>query len=121
MPTLTKELLSGSVGGQPILITATASTGTIIHTTSTSSTVIDEVWLYATNTSAVGYSIFVEYGGTSQPTNILPFYIEPSSGLYILLPGLILSGTGVAGRVIRAYASTGSVINVVGYVNRYTP
>ena len=121
MPTLTKELLSGSVGGQPILITATGSTGTTIHTTSTSSTVIDEIWLYATNTSGFGYSLFVEYGGTSQPTNIMSFYIEPSSGLYIVLPGTILTGTGSAGRVVRAYASTANVIDVVGYVNRFTP
>ena len=121
MSTITKEFLSGSVGGQPILIAATGSTGTTIHTTLSSSTVIDEIWLYASNTSGFAYSLFIEYGGTSQPTNILPFLIEPSSGLFIVLPGTILSGTGSTGRVVRAYASTANVINVVGYVNRFTP
>jgi len=49
MATFTKALLSGSTQGKGIKVVATASTGTTIHTTGTSSTTVDEVWLYAYN------------------------------------------------------------------------
>ena len=118
MATFTKVLLSGSTGGQPIKVVATASTGTLIHTTGTSTSTIDEVWLYANNTSASQVKLTIEYGGTTSPDNQIITAIPSGSGLSILLPGLVLTGDGSVGRSVRAFAGTTNVINIVGYVNR---
>ncbi len=40
---IAKVLLSGSTGGMPIKVVATATTGTTIHATGTSASIIDEV------------------------------------------------------------------------------
>lgn len=118
MPTYSKLHLSGSTGGQPIKISANASSGNLIHTTGISASVIDEVWLYATNTSASAVTLTVEYGGVTNPDNRIILSIPATSGLTLVLPGLTLSGTGSVGREVRVFAGTGSVVNVVGYVNR---
>lgn len=118
MPTFTKVHLSGSTGGQPIKVGATATPGTTIHTTGTSSSNIDEIWLYANNTSASAVKLSVEYGGTTSPDNHIELTIDAEAGLVLVIPGLILSGTGSAGRVVTAFAATTNVINITGYVNR---
>ena len=51
MATFSKQLLSGSTNGRPIAVSASATPGTIIHTSQSGTSGIDEVWLYATNTS----------------------------------------------------------------------
>jgi len=118
MATFTKVHLSGSTGGQPIKVVATASTGTTIHATGTSSTAIDEVWIYATNTDTVTRTLTIEYGGTTNPDNRIIVGIPSQSGLTICVAGLILSGTGAAARTITAFGSAANIINVIGYVNR---
>jgi hypothetical protein len=118
MATYTKETLSASTGGQPIKITTTSSPGTTIHTTQISSDIKDEIWLYATNTSISTVAVTLQYGGTSNPDDSIIVGIPAQTGLSLILPGIILNGDGTNGRVIRAYAGTGNVINIVGYVNR---
>lgn len=113
-----KVVLSGSTGGMPIKVVATATTGTTIHTTGTSASVIDEVWLYATNTSSATVTLTIEYGATTNPDNRIIVGIPSMSGLSICVAGLILVGTGSAGRTITAFAGTASVINIAGYINR---
>jgi len=49
MATYTKVKLSESTTGRMIKVAQTATAGTLIHATGTSSTIIDEVWLYAVN------------------------------------------------------------------------
>jgi hypothetical protein len=115
---ISKQILSGSTGGMPIKVVATATTGTTIHATGTSSSVIDEVWLYATNTSNSTATLTIEYGSTTAPDQNIILSIPAKSGLTICLTGLILVGTGAAARTITAFASVANVINIVGYVNR---
>lgn len=115
---IAKTLLSGSTGGMPINVVATATTGTTIHATGTSSTVIDEVWLYATNTSAASVNLTIEFGSTTAPDQNIILAIPAKSGLSICVAGLTLTGTGSAARIITAFAATSNVINIVGYVNR---
>lgn len=115
-----KVLLSGSTGGRLIKVAATATTGTTIHATGTSSTVLDEVWLYAVNSSASDVKLTIEFGGTTSPDDLIEFTVKSEDGLYLLVPGLILSGTGSASRTITAFAGTANVINIGGYVNRIT-
>ena len=118
MATFTKVALSGSTQGKGIKVVATATTGTTIHATGTSSTIIDEVWLYAYNSSTGPVSLTVEFGGTTSPDNNIKIDIPPTSGLTLVVPGLILTGTGAAANTVTAFAGTANVVTLSGYVNR---
>jgi hypothetical protein len=118
MATYSKELLSGSTQGKAIKVVATASTGTTIHATGVSATIEDEIWLYAYNSSAAGVVLTLQYGGTTAVDNDIKISIPATSGLTLVVPGLILTGTGSAANTVYAYAATANVITVNGYVNR---
>lgn len=118
MATFSKVLLSGSTQGKAIKVAATASTGTTIHATGTSSSVQDEIWLYAYNSSASGVVLTLQYGGTTAVDNDIKITVPGSSGLTLVIPGLILTGTGSAANTIYAYAGTANIITINGYVNR---
>lgn len=118
MATFNKVLLSGSTQGKGIKVAATASTGTTIHATGTSSSTIDEVWLYAFNSSAGAVTLTIEFGGTTAPDNQIILSIPSASGLTLVVPGLCLTGTGAAANTVTAYAGTTNVITISGYVNR---
>lgn len=118
MATFTKVALSGSTQGKGIKVAATASTGTTIHATGTSSTIIDEVWLYAYNSSTGPITLTVQFGGTTTPDNDIKIDIPATSGLTLVVPGLILTGTGAAANTVYAYAGSANVITLSGYVNR---
>lgn len=118
MATFSKQILSGSTQGKAIKVVATASTGTTIHATGTSSTIIDEVWLYAYNSSTGAVTLTIQYGGTTAVDNDIKIDIPPTSGLTLIVPGLILTGTGAAANTVYAYAGTTNVITISGYVNR---
>jgi hypothetical protein len=118
MATYTKELLSGSTQGKAIKVVATASTGTTIHATGTSATIEDEIWLYAYNSSALAVTLTVQFGGTTAVDNDIKLLIPATAGLTLVIPGLILTGTGAAANTVYAYAATANVLTVSGYVNR---
>jgi hypothetical protein len=118
MATYSKVLLSGSTQGQPITVVATASTGTTIHSTGTSNTIIDEVWLYANNTSTSPALLTVQFGGTGAVQHAKPITLAPQSGDVLIVAGLPLTGTGSAANTIAAFAATASVITISGYINR---
>jgi hypothetical protein len=118
MATYTKVLLSGSTYGEPELVVATSSPGTTIHATGTSASIIDEVWLYANNTSTSPVLLTVQFGGTSAPLNSKPITLAPQSGDVLIVAGLPLTGTGSAANTVYAFAATASVITISGYINR---
>ena len=118
MATFSRIHLSSSTGGQPITVAATATPGTNVHTTGVATTTFDEVYLWAHNSSDAAVKLTVEYGGTGDPQHHVEVTVQPESGLVMVLPGLSLSGDGVAGRSVKAFAGTANVITVVGHVNR---
>jgi hypothetical protein len=120
MATFEKVLLSGSTQGKAIKVAATTSgsAGTTIHATGTSSSVIDEVWLYAYNSSASSTVLTIQFGGVTAVDNEIKLSIPPTSGLTLVIAGLVLTGTGSAANTIAAYAATTNVVTVSGYVNR---
>lgn len=118
MATFTKVRLSGSTSGAPIKVGATTSPGTAIHSTGTSASVIDEIWLYAYNSSTATQLLTIQFGGTTSVDNDIRIFIPSQSGLTLIVPGLLLSGTGSAANNVLAYASTTNVVTVSGYVNR---
>lgn len=115
MATFSKIPLSASTNGKGILVTATATTGTTIHTAGAGTTNFDEVWLYAHNNSASSVKLTIEYGSTAAQDNI-EITIPAESGLVLVVPGLFLNNS----LVVTAFAGTGSVITIHGYVNRVT-
>ena len=120
MATYSKVLLAGSTQGKAIKVAATSSTGTIIHTTNADHTIEDEIWLYAYNSSAAAVVLTIQFGGTTAVDNDIKLSIPATSGLTLVVPGLILTGTGAVGNTVYAYAATTNVITISGYVNRIT-
>jgi hypothetical protein len=119
MATFAKEILSGSTNGRAVKVAATGSPGTTIHTGSTNTSVIDEIWLYAVNSSTSNVKLTVEWGSTSAPDDIIEVTVPPESGLMVVAPGLIIKGAASA-LVVRAFASSANVVTVHGFVNRIT-
>jgi hypothetical protein len=118
MATFSKVKLSGSTNGRGIKVVATATAGTTIHATGTSSSILDEVWLYAYNSDTAAVVLTIELGGVTVPDDNIKLTIPANSGLTLVLPGLILSGTGSAASTIAAFASVTNKIVITGYVNR---
>lgn len=118
MSVYTKVLLSGSTSGRPIKVTPTSSPGETIHTATATATEIDEIWLWAANTSAATVNLSVQWGGTTTPDDYIcsAFPIEANSDAVLVAAGLVLTG----GLLVKAFASVADVITVFGYVNRIT-
>jgi hypothetical protein len=107
-----KRVLSGSTNGRPIKVAATATTGTTIHTAH--ATNLDEVWLWAVNTDTAARKLTIELGGTTSPDDLIEVTVAAESGLTLIVPGLVLTDS----LVVRAFAATANVVNIVGFVNR---
>lgn len=122
MATFTKLALqpTGSTGtGLAIKVSQTATAGTAIHTASTTTTTIDEIWLYAVNTSAASVKLTIEWGEATSPDGHIEVFVQPEAGLVNITPGLVLQGNATA-KVVRAFAATANVICIHGFVNRIT-
>ena len=122
MATFTKLALqpAGTTGdGLGILVAATATAGTAIHTASATTTTIDEVWLYAYNNDTASVVLTVEFGGVTAPKDIIKSTITSQSGLVLICAGLVVQGNATA-KVVRAFAGTANKISIFGYVNRIT-
>ncbi len=119
MATFSKVKLGGSTNGRGILVAATSSPGTNIHTTTTTASTIDEVWLYAQNTDTTARKLTLEWGGTGSG-DIIEFTVPAESGLYLVSAGLILLYNGSTSTTIAAFAATTNVLSIYGFVNRIT-
>lgn len=119
MATFTKELLSGSTNGRPIKVAATATAGTLIHTASATAGVIDELWIYASNSSTDAQLLTVELGGVTDPDDLVVTALPGSTeaALVVVIPGVPITG----GVDVKAFSTDADVVNIVGYVNRITP
>ncbi len=120
MATFTKNLLSGSTNGKAIKVIATTTPGTTIHTAVAGTSSLDEIWLYAVNSSATAVKLTIEWGEAESggEAGNIELTILAESGLMLVIPGLLLQNT----LVIKAFAGTESgnegAILIHGYVNR---
>jgi hypothetical protein len=114
MATFTKSLLSGSTNGKGIKITTTASAGDTIHTASSGTSALDEVWLWATNEDAAAIVVTLQYGGTTAVDNSITVSVPPGGGLVPLVAGLLLQNS----LVVKAFAGTANKVVVYGFVNK---
>lgn len=121
MATFTKHILSESIDGAPILVTGTTSaSATVIHTGPTDTSVMEEVWLYAMNTGSTTLKLTIEWGGSTDGY-LIEQMIPTEAGLVLVAPGLLIQGNLETPITIKAFnATTGSVINITGYINRIT-
>lgn len=116
MATFSKKILSGSTDGRPVLVAATSSPGTTIHTGSSTAATIQEIWLYASNPSGAQRTVTVQWGGTTSPNDHITFVLPAQSGLVVVAPGLILKGNATP-LVVRAFADSANQVNISGYIN----
>ena len=119
MATFTKKILSASTDGKQIKVAATATAGTLIHTGSTTTTTLDEVWIYAVNSSASSVKLTIEWGEATAPDGNIEVTVQPEAGLVTVIPGLLIKGNATA-LTVRAFAATANVININGFVNQIT-
>jgi len=115
MATFSKQLLSGSTNGKAIKVAATATAGTTIHTAASGTSTIDEIWLYAHNTSSSAVKLTLEWGEATAPDGNIEINIgAEGTGMVLVAPGIPLQNS----LVVKAFAGTANVINIFGYVNR---
>jgi hypothetical protein len=115
MATFSKRPLSSSTNGKGVLVVATGTLGTLIHTSASGTASFDEIWLYAQNTSSASSKLTVEYGGTATEDQI-EITIPGESGLVLVVPGLFLNNS----LAVRAFAGSANILSIHGYVNRVT-
>lgn len=114
MATYTKHILSGSTDGKGIKVTQTATAGDTIHTAH--ATALDEIWLYAVNTSGSDIKLTIEWGQADAPDGNIEVTTLAESGLILVIPGLLLTNS----LVVKAFAGTANVLVIHGFVNRIT-
>jgi hypothetical protein len=115
MPTYTKTKLSGA-GVRNGALYVQYATDVLAHETGTSSTVLDEVWLWAHNHGIIPAQIRIDIGTLRlQP-------MVPPSTTVLVLAGHPISGTGSATtQVLLSDWLYQGEPTVFGYVNRITP
>ena len=111
---ITPRVLSGSTNGRGILVAATATPGTTLHTVSSTSTELDEITLYANNSHTTDIVLTIELGGTTSPDDLVQVTVPTQSGWNLIVCGHRLSG----GVVVKAFAGTANKISMYGEVNR---
>jgi len=116
MATYAKQLLSGSTNGKGILVVATATAGTTIHTAVSGTSDLDELWVYAVNSSDADVKLTLEWGEATAPDGNIEQTVPAESGLMLLVPGLLLQNS----LVLKAFAGTTNVVVIHGYANRIT-
>ena len=117
MATFSKRLLSGSTDGKAVKVTGTGTGSTVtVHTAVAGTTDLDEIWIYANNTSASSVKLTLEWGTATAADGNIELSVAAESGLVLVTAGLLLQNS----LVVKAFAGTADVILLHGYVNRIT-
>ena len=116
MASYAKIQLTGGTNGRGIKVAATATRGTTIHTATAVASVLDEIHLWAFNSDSAERLLTIEFGGVTDPDDLIEILIPSQQGLIQVVPGLVLDG----GLVVTAFAAAANVITLNGFVNRIT-
>lgn len=117
MSNYSREVLSGSTDGMPVLIAAVAiASGTLIHTAIAGVAGIDEIYLSVTNTDTVDRLLTIGWGGVTDPDNLVckSVLIPAKSGPTPIINGLNLRN----GLLVKASCDAANIMLLTGYVNR---
>ena len=121
MATYSKAALSGGAAdGTGIELAIDSGTFTTVHTTTTTATTLDEIWLYAQNTDTSDRKLTLKFGGTDDPDDLIEVTIPTEAGLVLVVPGLILAGKASTGLILLGACAVASKMTVYGYINRIT-
>ena len=118
MATYSKLRLSGNTDGKNMQVTGTASGSAItVHTAVAGTSDLDEIWLYATGTTAAETLLSIEFGAAGGDKDLVYLTVPvQGGGPSLMIPGWLLQN----GMVVRAYAAATNAINLNGFVNRIT-
>lgn len=115
----TQEILSGSTNGLGIKVTGTDTSGAVtIHTAISGTTSFDLVTLWAVNNDGDGETrnLTIEFGGTSDPDNLIVVPIPAKVGPVLVCQRLALRN----GLVVEAFADEANDVQIYGEVQRVT-
>lgn len=108
---LTPTILSASSNGKGILVAATVSPGTLLHTPSTTLPNYELVTLYAVNRHASTVrTLTIQWGGVTA-TDEITVTLAAGRGIAVVVDRLPIAG---AANPIRAYVNTGTDVSVWG-------
>jgi hypothetical protein len=116
MATAVKRKATGSTNGKSVVVAATSTPGTLIHTAVAGTTdgTYDETWLWAYNGHTADVVLCLEEGsGDTLPMTVT---LESKVGWVAIEPGFILQNE----IEIRAFASVADVVKIRAYVNAIT-
>ena len=117
--TFTRRQLSGATNGQPVMVQATSSPGTLIHTGGATATTgnFDSLYLWA-NMRATGATdvLTIEWGTTATNGQVV-VPLTPGVVPLAVVNGWSLFATS---ETVRCFATAADLISIVGYVNRAT-
>ena len=116
MATYSKTFLSASTNGKGIKVAATSTAGTLLHTAVAGTTNLDEIWIYAVNSSSTDSKVTLEWGEATAPDGNIEITVPFEEGLMLLVPGLLLQN----GLTLKAFADVTNVVIIHGYVNKVT-
>ena len=131
--TITTSAAHGIFVGDTVKITGVDATfnGTYVVTTVPSTTTFTFART-ATNVTSVAGSgsvyispslasqsvrLTIQWGGTTAVDDDITFTLTNETGLFLIIPGLILKGNATP-LTVRAYADVANVVTISGYVNR---
>lgn len=116
MAAYSRQHLSGSTNGRPVKVVATATAGTLLHTAVAGTSSFDELYLWVTNTSASSVDLTIEFGGATDPDDLIvkAIPIPADTAPILVVAGQQLNNSLVA----RAFASSANVLLITGYINR---
>ena len=119
MATFAKQELSGSTDGRGIKVTGDATGSSVtVHTAQagTGNDKYDEVHIWANNSHTASITLTIEWGGTTDPDDLIEVAVPAQQGLMLIVPGLVLQNS----LVCKAFASTTNQISLFGFVNKIT-
>ena len=114
MAGMSPQIASGSTNGRAVLVVATATAGTLLHTAVTGTTDMDEIYIWAYNDHTAGVLLTIEWGGVVTPGDTIRYTVPFDDAPHLVIPGWRLQN----GLIVRAFAATASVITCGVNVNR---
>jgi hypothetical protein len=110
------EKLSGSTDGKGVKVTATATTGTTIHTATVNASDIDLISLWAANNNASGNTrtLTIEWGTTTAADGNIKVPVPAAAGPVFICDRLPLMN----GLIVTAFADVTNEVLIFGFVSR---
>jgi len=113
---ITPGFLSESTNGRNILVTATSSPGTLLHTCASGTDQIEAITIQANNKSGSTVTLTVQWGGTTDPDDAITIDVPSGRGPIVVCDRMRLNNS----LSVRAYASTGSAVAIYGEADTWS-